>query len=231
MIACSIRRVVLIALVVSVWATPRAEGSPLLVTFEGEFALGPLAGTAFTASYFFDALPPASPNVFPCCADGSWPVSLLLLNVGGHQLLTQPNPGFNFLTHGGVGIFGPFWNVPTAVLPAGLLSWGFSGDPFHFYGFAGPNCFPGGTTESGDCFTIESFTDITVTSLSPRTIPEPPALILSALGVLFLGLAHARNAAKRIVRAGFIPALKRQRHRATVANVVDRAGPSGWIGF
>jgi len=165
-----IRRLALAGCALSLCIGSTAEASPYLATYTGDFTVGPLAGTVFTANYVFDPLPPVGPGTFSCCADGAWSISSVLLNVGGREVMQQVNPGLAFLTNGAVGIFGPTWSVPAQFLPTGLLSWSFSGTPLFAYTF---NDGTGGIGTS-----ISGFTSITVTRL-PRNIPEPASLILS----------------------------------------------------
>jgi hypothetical protein len=154
----------------------------------GQFDAGPIAGTAFTANYFFDAPPDASSFGF---AEGSWALSLLSLNLGGSQILTLHNPGINFVLQGGGNLFGPNWNVPAHVLPAGLASWSFNFIPQTLVTFAASLCPAGsGKDSSGNCVVFGRFTNSSITPLPPSTIPEPTSLLLG-LGA-FAGLAVRR---------------------------------------
>lgn len=152
----------------------RAEAAPFLATFEGAFGSGPAADTLFTANFFFDA-PTVPPNAYSGgYAEGVWPISLLLLNVGGSQVLSQVNPGLNFYGLPSMGFVGAFWQVPAQALPAGYVFWSLSADPNFIYQYSTPN----GVVGAGGLFS-----NIAITPLS---IPEPAAAVVALTGALLL---------------------------------------------
>jgi hypothetical protein len=102
--------------------------------------------------------------------------------------MAQSNPGLTFMTNSAVGILGPFWNVPTAMLPAGLLSWGFSGDPLYVYTFADPAGGPG--------VVIDGFTNVSITPLA-HSVPEPSTLALLGAGAAVALARRARHGVSR----------------------------------
>jgi hypothetical protein len=142
-------------------------------------------GTVFTANFFIDAplSPPGAPGMV--IQDGTWDISLVLLNIGGVQVVTQPNPGWGFLVSssccfGGVGAW---WSAPEYTLPAGLVSLSLSTDINYRYEFADGSVFRG------------NFSDIAVTRLSPVSVPEPMTHFygLGGLAVLAIRRKWARR--------------------------------------
>ena len=158
----------------------------MLVTVGGRFTFGPAAGTSFDVSFFFDAPAPSGSSLFPCC--GAWPISLISLNVGGNEVLEQPNPGVNFVVDSGFpGYIGAAWTVPAQVLPAGLISWTIHDATWFSYFWP----FPGG----GEQGITEAFTRLAVREQPPPTsVPEPATLLYGLLGVAVLEIRRRRVA-------------------------------------
>jgi hypothetical protein len=135
-----IRRVVLIAIVVSLWAIPKAEASPFLTTWSGTFHQGPLVGTAFDFTFVFETLPfdPVFDplKIVPCCGPGFSKLLYVSVNLAGTQIYSALNPVGQWLVAGGV--FGPAgFQVPVHALPPGLMSWSVGVDPTAFYTYVG----------------------------------------------------------------------------------------------
>jgi hypothetical protein len=181
----SLRRLLLIAWV-SLSFVPKAEAIPYLTVWSGSFSQGPQAGTAFSFTFVFDALPPSDPNFYPCCGQGISQIFHVSLTVGGTQILSVTNPGTPWVKTDG-GNFGPAnFHVPTDVLPTGVLSWFVTPDPAHFYTFAGG--------QAGNL--------ITVSAPIPVSVPEPTSLLFGLGGIGAFVVFRAFKETRRAERIG-----------------------------